>query len=162
LIGDIGRIGDKVTSVFGNIASEITGKQVFNPTSAHSIVVEALEKTRSSEALAKRLWMSFVVEGKEALYEEDIKEVLGPARKEEALEAFSALDNDGNGDISLEEMIMKVVEIGRDRKAIAASMRDVGQAIGVLDSVLVTIIFVIVIFIFGKKSFLSPFPNIQS
>lgn len=148
LIGDIGRIGDKVTSVFGNIASEITGKQVFNPTSAHSIVVEALEKTRSSEALAKRLWMSFVVEGKEALYEEDIKEVLGPARKEEAQEAFAALDNDGNGDISLEEMIMKVVEIGRDRKAIAASMRDVGQAIGVLDSVLVTILFVIVIFIF--------------
>jgi hypothetical protein len=156
LIGDIGRIGDKVTSVFGNIASEITGKQVFNPTSAHSIVVEALEKTRSSEALAKRLWMSFVVEGKEALYEEDIKEVLGPARKEEAQEAFSALDNDGNGDISLEEMIMKVVEIGRDRKAIAASMRDVGQAIGVLDSVLVTILFVIVIFIFGKN--FLPFP----
>jgi hypothetical protein len=51
----------------------------------------------------------------------------------------------------LEEMIMKVVEIGRDRKAIAASMRDVGQAIGVLDSVLVTILFVIVIFIFGKN-----------
>jgi hypothetical protein len=55
LIGDVGRFGDKVTSVFGNIASEITGKQVFNPTSAHSIVIEALEKTKSSEALAKRL-----------------------------------------------------------------------------------------------------------
>jgi hypothetical protein len=32
LIGQVGRVGDKVTSVFGNIASEITGKQVFNPT----------------------------------------------------------------------------------------------------------------------------------
>ena len=155
LIGDVGRIGDKVTSVFGNIASEITGKQVFNPNSAHSVVVEALEKTRSSEALAKRLWMSFVVEGKDALYAEDIQEVLGPARKEEAEEAFAALDNDGNGDISLDEMIMKVVEIGRDRKSIASSMRDVGQAIGVLDQVLVTILFVIVIFIFGM---LSPCP----
>ncbi|KAF8855636.1 hypothetical protein BDZ45DRAFT_692409 [Acephala macrosclerotiorum] len=146
--GGIGRVGDKVTSVFGNIASEITGKQVFNPNSAHSVVIEALEKTRSSEALAKRLWMSFVVEGKEALYPEDIEEVLGPSRKSEAQEAFSALDNDGNGDISLEEMIMKVVEISRDRKAIAASMRDVGQAIGVLDQVLIAILFVIVIFIF--------------
>lgn len=151
LIGEVGRIGDKVTSIFGNIASEITGKQVFNPTSAHSVVVEALEKTRSSEALAKRLWMSFVVEGKEALYVEDIEEVLGPARKEDAEAAFMALDNDGNGDISLDEMIMKVVEIGRDRKAIAASMRDVGQAIGVLDQVLIAVLFVIIIFIFGMS-----------
>jgi hypothetical protein len=152
IIGEVGRIGDKVTSIFGNIASEITGKQVFNPTSAHSVVVEALEKTRSSEALAKRLWMSFVVEGKEALFQEDIEEVLGPARKEEAHASFDALDNDGNGDISLDEMIMKIVEIGRDRKAIAASMRDVGQAIGVLDQVLIAVLFVIVIFIFGMSS----------
>ena len=149
LIGDVGRLGDKVTSVFGNIASEITGKQVFNPNSAHSVVVEALEKTRSSEALAKRLWMSFVVEGKDALYAEDIQEVLGPARREEADEAFAALDQDGNGDISLDEMIMKVVDIGRDRKSISSSMRDVGQAIGVLDQILCVVLFVIIIFIFG-------------
>jgi hypothetical protein len=121
LIGQVGRVGDKVTSIFGNIASEITGKQVFNPNSAHS-VVEALEKTRSSEALAKRLWMSFVVEGKEALHVEDVEEILGPSRKEEAEQVFAVLDNDGNGNISLDEMIMKVVETGRDRKAIAASM----------------------------------------
>jgi hypothetical protein len=155
LIGNIGRVGDKVTSVFGNIASEITGKQVFNPNSAHSIVVEALEKTRSSEALAKRLWMSFVVEGKEALYAEDIEEVLGPARKDEAEEAFTALDGDGNGDISLDEMIMKVVDIGRDRKAISSSMRDVGQAIGVLDQILCVILFVIIVFIFGRSTHLT-------
>lgn len=155
IIGDIGRVGDKITSIFGNIASEITGKEVFNPNSAHSIVVEALEKTRSSEALAKRLWMSFVVEGKEALFGEDIREVLGSSRKDEADEAMSVLDHDGNGDVSLDEMIMKIVEIGRDRKAISASMRDVGQAIGVLDQVLVTILFVITIFIFGKS--ISPF-----
>jgi len=149
LIGKVGHIGDKVTSVFGNIASEITGKEVFNPTAAHSIVVEALEKTKSSEALAKRLWMSFVVEGNEALSRDDIIEVLGPTRREEAEEAFAALDTDGNGDISLEEMIMKVVEVGRDRKSIAASMRDVGQAIGVLDRVVMVILFVIVVFVFG-------------
>lgn len=153
LIGGVGRLGDKVTSVFGNIASEITGKQVFNPNSAHSVVVEALEKKRSSEALAKRLWMSFVVEGRESLYAEDLQEVLGPDRRDEADEAFSALDQDGNGDISLDEMIMKVVEIGRDRKSISASMRDVGQAIGVLDQVLVTVLFVICIFVFGMSNY---------
>jgi hypothetical protein len=149
LLGDVGRLGDKVTSVFGNVAHEITGKQILNPNSAHSIVVEALEKTRSSQALAKRLWFSFVIEGKEALYAEDIEEVLGPGRKEESDEIFSALDNDGNGDISLDEMILKVVEIGRDRKSVSSSMRDVGQAIGVLDQVAITVLFVIIVFIFG-------------
>ncbi|KAH6667119.1 hypothetical protein B0J14DRAFT_676771 [Halenospora varia] len=80
----------------------------------------ALEKTRSSEVLAKRLWMSFVVEGKEALYAENVREVLGSAYKEEADEAFAALDQDENGDISLNEMIMKVVESGRGREAVSA------------------------------------------
>jgi len=163
LIGQVGRVGDKVTSVFGNIASEITGKQVFNPNAAHSIVIEALEKTSSSEALAKRLWMSFVIEGKDALYAEDIVEVLGPNHRDEAEEAFNALDTDGNGDISLDEMIMKIVEIGRDRKAFSASMRDVGQAIGVLDQVVATILFVVIIFIFGKCSQAIPsnFPKLD-
>jgi hypothetical protein len=90
-----------------------------------------------------------VVEGKEALYPEDVQEVLGPAFKDEADEAFAALDQDGNGDISLDEMIMKVVEIGIDRKAISASMRDVGQAIGVLDQVLIAVLCIITLFIFG-------------
>jgi hypothetical protein len=110
---------------------------------------EALKKTRSSEALARRLWMSFVVEGKEALYAEDVREVLGSAYKEEADEAFAALDQDENGDISLNEMIMKVVEIGRDREAVSASMRDVGQAIGVLDQVLIIVLLIITLFVFG-------------
>ncbi len=150
IIGDVGRFGDKVTSAFGNMASEISGKQVFNPTSAHSIIVEALEKKRSSEALARRLWMSFVVEGKDALYPDDIREVLGPALVEDADEAFAAIDQDGNGDISLDEMIMKVIEIGTDRKAITSSMNDIGQAIGVFDQVLALIAFLIIIFVFGK------------
>lgn len=154
IIGDVGRFGDKVTSVFGNMASEISGKQVFNPTSAHSIVVEALEKKRSSEALARRLWMSFVVEGKDALYPDDVREVLGPARQEDADEAFAAIDQDGNGDISLDEMIMKVVEIGTDRKAIASSMNDIGQAIGNFDQILALIAFLIMIFVFGESPLL--------
>lgn len=148
LMGNVNRIGDKITSAFGNVASEITGKKVFNPNSAHSIVVGALEKKKSSEALAKRLWMSFVIEGKDALGIEDIQEVLGPAHREEADEAFAYIDTDNNGDISLDEMIVKVVSMSRERKAIANSMHDIGDAISVLDSVLVAVAFVIIIFIF--------------
>lgn len=155
LIQNIGRAGDKLTSAFGNIAKEVTGKQVFNPDSAHSIVVEALEKNKSSEALAKRLWMSFVVEGKEALYLEDIVEVLGVDRHEEAEEAFAILDRDSNGDISLDEMILTICEFGKERHSIASSLHDVDQAINVLDSLLCAVVFIVVIFIFGKLSWES-------
>ena len=152
LLHNVGRIGDKITSAFGNVASEVTGKQVFKPDSAHSIVVEALEKNKSSEALAKRLWMSFVVEGKDALYQEDIEEVLGQDRSQEAEECFGALDRDDNGDISLDEMILTVCEFGRERHSIANSLHDVDQAINVLDSLLCTIVFIIVVFVFGKSA----------
>lgn len=77
LIQNVGRVGDKVTSVFGTVAQEITGKKVFDPNSAHSIVLEALDSNRSAEALARRIWLSFVVEGKNELYQEDLVEVMG-------------------------------------------------------------------------------------
>ncbi|KAL9126827.1 MAG: hypothetical protein Q9217_004178 [Psora testacea] len=148
LLHNVGRFGDKLTSAFGNIAHEVTGKQVFNPNSAHSVVVEALEKNKSSEALAKRLWMSFVVEGKEALYREDIIEVLGADRHDEAEEAFAVLDRDSNGDISLDEMVLTVCDFGKERHSIANSLHDVDQAINVLDKLLCTIVFIMVIFVF--------------
>ncbi|KAL8637049.1 MAG: hypothetical protein Q9228_005633 [Teloschistes exilis] len=157
ILQNVGRFGDKVTSVFGNIAHEVTGKQVFNPGSAHSVVVEALEKNRSSEALAKRLWMSFVVEGKDALYEEDIIEVLGEEHHVEAEECFACLDRDGNGDVSLDEMILTVCEFGRERHSIANSLHDVDQAINVLDGLLCTIVFIMCIFVFAVAFLNSSF-----
>ncbi|RMJ19524.1 hypothetical protein BHE90_008225 [Fusarium euwallaceae] len=148
LIGEVGRIGDKVTSVFGNIASEITGKSVFNPNSAHSIVLEALEKSRSSEAMGRRIWMSYVVENHNSLVLDDFQEVLGPAYKDEAEEAFYMIDGDDNGDISLDEMVRKVVEIGTERKAIAEGMKDIGQALQAFDKILLFVVLLVVVFIF--------------
>lgn len=151
---DAGRIGDKLTSVFGTIASEITGKKVFDPNSAHSIVLTALERNRSSEALARRIWMSFVVEGKEELTIEDFVEVMGPARQDEAEECFHSLDRDGNGDISLDEMILTVSDYARQRKSLNSSMHDVDQAINALDGLLLTIALIICIFVI--IAFLAP------
>ncbi|OAA43742.1 Mechanosensitive ion channel family protein [Metarhizium rileyi] len=147
-IGDVGRFGGKVTSAVGHVAKEITGKQVFNPNSAHSIVLEALEKKVPSEALGRRIWMSFVLEGKDALYPEDFEEVLGPAYKEDAEEAFNMIDSDLNGDISLEEMVRKTVEMGTERKAIGEGMKDIGQALRVFDKVLMFVVLLITVFIF--------------
>lgn len=151
---DAGRIGDKITSIFGTIASEITGKKVFDPNSAHSIVLTALERNRSSEALARRIWMSFVVEGKNELTMEDFVEVMGPARQEEAEECFLSLDRDGNGDISLDEMILTVTDYSRQRKSLNSSMHDVDQAINALDGLLLTIALIICIFVI--IAFLAP------
>lgn len=149
ILQNIGRVKDNVTSAFGQVAQEITGKKtVFNPNAAHSIVIQALEKKHSTEALGRRLWLSFVLEGREALYPDDIAEVLGPDKAVEAEEAFVALDGDGNGDISLDEMILRLGEMGRARHAITNSMRDVDQAIHVLDNLLMTVVFVAVVLIF--------------
>lgn len=152
LVGKAGRLGDKLTSVVGNLASEITGKKIFNPNAAHSIVIQALEKVRSSEALARRIWMSFVAIDSDTLSQQDIIDVLGPAQREEAEECFNTIDADQNGDISIDEMIRKVVEIGKERKAIASSMKDIGQALRVFDKVLLFVVLIIVIIIFCKLS----------
>jgi Ca2+-binding EF-hand superfamily protein len=63
-----------------------------------------------------------VCEGRDNLYHDDLLEVLGAGRKEEAEECFASLDRDGNGDVSLDEMILTVTEVGRNRKSLARSM----------------------------------------
>ncbi|KAF2101710.1 hypothetical protein NA57DRAFT_16756, partial [Rhizodiscina lignyota] len=148
IIGGIGWVGENVTSAFGNMASEITGQQV-STTAAHSIVVEALEMKTSTEALARRVWTSFVEEGNDALYPRDIVEILGEENKAEAEEIFDALDVDHNGDISLEEMVTTVVEIARERKDMARSMHDVSQAVRVLDRFLSCVVIVLIALIYA-------------
>jgi small-conductance mechanosensitive channel len=145
---NVGRIGDKVTAALGNVASELTGKQVFNPEATHSIVVQALERKRCAAAMARRIWMSFVVEGRESLLLEDIVEVLGPEHEADAEECFAALDKDGNGDISLDEMILTISEFGRMRKSLNSSMHDVDQAIRVLDNLLLFVAFIVGVLVF--------------
>lgn len=149
LVG-VGKIGNTVNTLFGNVAGEFTGKKMISPNSSQAIVTEALQKTRSAKALAQRLWFSFVVEGKDALYLDDLKEVLGPEASESAEEAFVMLDIDGNGDVSLDEMIMRVAEISTTRKAIGKSMRDVSQAIKALDRTLTSVVALVAVFVLGE------------
>ncbi|RMZ77042.1 hypothetical protein DV738_g4632, partial [Chaetothyriales sp. CBS 135597] len=148
IIQGVGRVKDNVASAFGHVAQEVTGKKVFNPNDAHSVVVQALEKKHTTEALARRIWLSLVLEGRYALYRDDIQDVLGPDHEQDAEEAFDTLDADGNGDISLEELTMRLIEFGRDRLSVTHSVRDLDQAIHILDSLLLAIVFILVIFIF--------------
>ncbi|KFX85710.1 hypothetical protein V490_09462 [Pseudogymnoascus sp. VKM F-3557] len=114
LISDVGRLGYKITSAFANIAFKTTKIQAFNPRSTSKQVFTQLSIIRSA---GKVIVDEFLVEGKEALEAENYQEVLGSANassasfEEEADEAFAALDQDGNGNITLDEMVIKVVEI---------------------------------------------------
>jgi hypothetical protein len=142
LLNNLGRARDKATAAFGAMASDISGKQMFSATSAHAIVLEALESDRSSKALARRLWLSFVKTDADVLYKQDLIDVLGPQHKGEAEEIFAHLDKDGNGDVSLEEMIMLVVNAAQDRKNRTNSMKDISHAISVLDRLLSIVVLI--------------------
>ena len=61
--------------------------------------------------------------------------------------AFALFDKDGNGDISKREMREAVRRIYRERKALTASLKDVGSAVAKLDAVLLSVAILIFIFI---------------
>ncbi|KUJ14457.1 uncharacterized protein LY89DRAFT_589788 [Mollisia scopiformis] len=149
----IGRVSNTANSVFGNIAAELTGKRVLQARSGQSMIIECLERTKASKALAQRLWYSFVMEGNDTLHLSDLEEVLGPDSNEVAEECFDMLDPDGNGDVSLDEISMKVEELSLERKAIARCMHDVSQAIKALDNVLSAV--ALLLSVFALISFLD-------
>lgn len=65
----------------------------------------------------------------------------------DAQAAFAIFDKDGNGDISRKEMREAVRRIYRERRALTASLKDVGSAVAKLDAVLVACVLVVFIFI---------------
>ena len=146
----LGRANRGVHSVFGNIGMEIKGRASFPGRSAESMVSEALDRKAAANALARRLWLSFVMEGNDALHQSDIEEVLGEGNQEIAEECFLMLDPDENGGVSVEEMSLRVKEISSDRKAISRSMHDVSQAIKALDNVLGSVAFLLSIFVLSE------------
>jgi hypothetical protein len=146
------RFGDGIASAFGNMASEITGKQVFMPTATHHIVNSALERRTSAEALGERVWRTFVADSNaDAITEQDLIEELGPDRVEDARYIFAALDRDHNGDISLEEMKMFTDQVHQDRKNMYKGYQNVKEALKVLDNVLSVVVLIIITIIYGKS-----------
>jgi hypothetical protein len=129
--------------------ARLQGKEVLKVDSPRSVVLKALENEQASEALARRLWFSFSMES-DTITEDDITRILGPGREEDALDVFQALDQDENGDISLEEMVALLTQFSRDKKDITRSMHDIGQAIKSLDRILEVFLLFVSIILYSK------------
>lgn len=96
--------------------------------------------------MARRLYRGFCRENSNNICGNDLKAAF--TSDEEAEAAFSMFDRDLNGDISCEEMELACVEVGRERKAITASLKDLDSVVGKLDECLTFIVVVIVILVF--------------
>ena len=127
--------------------SKLRGK-LRHMSSSLAVVDNALESQRSAAALAKRIWISLVPEAHDVLTVNDILEVLGPQRSAEAEEAFRVLDDNENGDLTLKEMVLIVLETANTRRAVYQGMTDIDHAISSLHWIVIILInMTIVVFI---------------
>lgn len=111
------------------------------------VVQELLRTTKSAHTLARIIFRAVRADmGKETVLLEDLQPAF--ADEEEAEVAFAVFDKDLNGDISMAEFEGVCNEIHLEKKAIAASMKDLDSVIKRLDSVFMFIVFVIAIIVF--------------
>ena len=114
------------------------------------LVDRALEDSRSSAALAKRIWLSLVPQGRDTLTVDDIVEVIKSNRRAEAEECFRALDINQNGDLTLNEMVLTVMEMGKQRRSIYGGMMDIDRALASFDWILCVVITAVIGSYLGK------------
>jgi small-conductance mechanosensitive channel len=105
-----------------------------------------LNSTKGSQVLARRLYRTYAHEDSKNIYDDDIRNAFD--NDEEAEATFRMFDKDMNGDISMEELEAVCVEIGRERKAITASLKDLDSVVSKLDNVFMVIILLITILVF--------------
>ncbi|KAJ9474926.1 EF-hand domain-containing protein [Pseudozyma hubeiensis] len=65
---------------------------------------------------------------------------------EDAKDAFSVFDRDGNGDISQSEIKNTVMQVYKERRFLSRSMQDVNHAVGQLDGIFLFVCLVIILF----------------
>jgi small-conductance mechanosensitive channel len=135
----------KVGYVANRVGNDLIGRKV-NVNHPRKVVGELLRNTASAHTLARLIYRSLVRPGQENVGLEDML-VAFPV-EEEAVAAFGVFDKDLNGDISMEEFEAVCNEIHLEKKAIAASLKDLDSVIKKLDKVFVFIIVVISIIIF--------------
>ena len=141
-----GRVFNKFGDAAGRVAADFTGKGVTKSTHPRQVILTLLSTTSGSQVLARRLYRTFVVEDAETVTSDDLKHAF--ETNEEAESAFTMFDRDLNGDISMSELEAVCVEIGRERKSITASLKDLDSVVSKLDAVLLFFVVGIMILVF--------------
>lgn len=141
-VGALNKVGD----VAGAVAADFTGRKVNNSSHPSQVVITLLRTTPGCQTLARRLYRTFVREGFDTVFPGDLKEAFDD--NDEADAAFTMFDKDMNGDISMEELEAVCVEIGRERKAITASLKDLDSVVSRLGNVFEFFVAVVAIIVF--------------
>ena len=136
----------KVGDVAGKVAGDFTGRQIAQSTHPHQVVLTLLSTTNGSQVLARRLYRTFAREETGTIFQEDLRPAFDNDDESDA--AFQMFDKDLNGDISMDELEAMCVEIGRERKAITASLKDLDSVVSKLDNVLVFIVIIVALIVF--------------
>lgn len=135
----------KVGDVAGRVAGDFTGRQVTKSTHPRQVVLTLLHSTSGSQVLARRLYRTFVQDEADTILSDDLKHAFDD--DEEAESAFTMFDRDLNGDISMNELEAVCVEIGRERKSITASLKDLDSVVSKLDAVLLFFVAIVTLLI---------------
>lgn len=136
----------KVGNAASRMAGDFTGRKILKTNHPQKVVVELLRSTTSSYTLARVFYRTFVQPERNTITVEDLQ--MAFQTQEEAESCFSVFDRDLNSDISMEELEMVCNEIHLEKKAIAASLKDLDSVIKKLDEVFMFIIVVIIIIVF--------------
>ncbi|RYP22344.1 hypothetical protein DL765_001696 [Monosporascus sp. GIB2] len=146
--GVVTRVGD----IANRVAGDFTGREFRLSNHPRKVVTELLRDTNSAQVLGRRLFRTFADKGSDLLTPHDLRPAF--PTDEDAEAAFGIFDRDLNGDVSVEEMEAFCDEVHREKKAIAASLKDLDSVIQKLDRVFFFIILIIAVIIF--ISIISP------
>jgi len=136
----------KFGDIAGKVAGDFTGRQITSSNHPNQVVLALLGSTGGSQVLARRLYRTYARPETETVHQDDLKNAFD--NSDEADAAFSMFDKDMNGDISMEELEAVCVEIGRERKSITASLKDLDSVVSKLDDVFMFLVLVITILVF--------------
>ncbi|KAG8890399.1 hypothetical protein FRB98_008974 [Tulasnella sp. 332] len=157
LLKGVRGVAEGATTALGNVASEITGTSTLQPSSPEAKVYTALSSANKTRLLARRLFYSFRQGDASVVVIGDIARFF--PNIEAATLAFSLFDQDGNGDVTREEMEIACLDVHREIQSLTASMRDIDSAVGRLDNVLMSL-YVIVAGLIMAVSLDASFTNV--
>ncbi|KAI0525441.1 hypothetical protein F5B22DRAFT_341322 [Xylaria bambusicola] len=148
-------VATKIGDITNRVAGDFTGRQVKLSNHPRKVVSELLRNSNTAQVLARRLFRTYAKENSDVLTLADLTQAFPDSDYAEA--AFMLFDRDLNGDVSQEELESFVDEVHREKKAIAASVKDLDSVITKLDRVFFVIILIIAIIVF--ISTISPYTS---